>query len=1221
MPRIISAGFIALYLLVGVSLVQAAGDLRTWTGFEDENTWTNADWTNNFFMAPEITSDYVTEGRRSLQAEFTVNNTSQNGIIQVFDAGDMSGVEKISVDIYNSSLVQMKCALMLKTGQNWIYHESPAVNIKPGWNKGIVFLMKKGKFGRNGIFDSNLKDPDNVRRLGFLFYPQSKGDGLIFLDNISLSGTSLSGLVAEKTSEAKGEMLVIDDFENDKARWAAASDWSCATGTEVIKAVTGKSMKANYELKYPGQNAVYAIEDGADLSDADEITLDVYYPMDFPANMTLAFSTGDKWAWQEGPAKRIKKGWNKDITFNIKKKYWKNEGSKWNPTVTPADITNVKRISLVVFPSEMGKGYTLIDNIRIKTTDKSKLANLIAADTSDFVYYPWNSFEKGTSGWNSISQGAVLASPSFDVGGTGKKGMKLAFITSGSQIRPAFSYSGDIDFKSADGIKFDIYNPNKTSVKMSFAVKATESSIWQETKQYALSPGWNRDILVDFTKPGFKSEETGWATNGYLKHKDDIREVILTFEPGRAMEGEIELTDIKLAKVNYLGEAGKLFTASVETSTGFSAEAVKYNKWLPGGFQDGISGWTAYTENGWGASVATESTLNATEGTRSLLLAGKDTGRKVGVYYNAGSGTLDISKYRYIKLDVYNNTKKGKFTVAFKDAANNWTESEEIVLNTGWNRNIKVRLDNKKWKTSASFFENVTAIPDRANIKQVILIFTGGNESAYYVDNICWGEKASSFAATDGYSDNEISLLFMPADFMTAKVSLNAAYYMDKNLSLSIDSTDIYLRGFGNEVNIFGGKQVRLFDDVFSVIDPAALSSSMMGASLAGAIPLSNTSYKAAGISLWTKENWTPGTTYLAGGRLKQYFLGNNYLGGLYFTEKRGYDEGADPINGEVEQSTHVFGADAAAGLNLAGAGLSLKAEYLKTMYDETQPVYLNGINYVSETINPDAPCTLVYGLAELNAGDLVLKGSYRQIDEKFLGSFLNSDYKLGTANQIINATYILDNTPPFSALKSMSEEWAKFINYTQLMAEYDAMSSEVDTYERKTVTISLKNDQSLAFSNYEIYFRYNFEGKNIDPENKQEIDSRVPSYKLNAATKLSLIKELTLGITGRYETYSQVTGSESNGTFEMKDSLTALTGHIEAIYKFSQDIRLKAGIKALTKHDGSHLNFNSELSATLLGTLNMSLTYGSEPFTGYWKDDLSDDTADVISLSVRGSF
>ncbi len=1221
MRRLFFAAVIYAFLSVFSGVLFSAAAAALWEGFEDDSSWTNADWKNTMFGTPKITSDYVSEGKRSLEAEFKSEGPGSSGIIQVFDPGDMSGVNEVSIDIYNSSLIPMKVSLMLKTGQNWIYHESPAFSLKPGWNKGIKFKIAGGKFGRDGVFENLIKDPQYVRRFGFLFYAEAKGSGIIFLDNITINGTNTDNLVQKHENAINGENVVIDDFENGRNRWAAASDWSCAVKTDIIKYMGGNSMRAVFDMKTPGQNAVFAIEEGVDLKDAVEITLDVYYPADFPSNMTVAFATGDNWSWQEGPAKRIKKGWNRNITFKLKKNYWKNENSKWNSTVTPADIHDVKRISLVVFPSEMGKGYVLFDNIRIKTADKSKLANLLGSDIAKFTYYPWNSFEKGISGWSGAGQGAVLASPSFNVGGSGKKGMRLNFITSGSQIRPAFSYSGDIDLRTADGIKFDIYNPNKNGIKMSFAVKATESSIWQETKQFMLSPGWNRDVLVDFTKPGFKREETGWADNGYIKHKDDTREIILTFEPGRAMEGHLEMTDIKTASVSYLGETGKYLTAAVETNSGFKAEAVKYNKWAQGCFENGIAGWSAYIENGWGASVISESNKNATEGGKSLLLTGKDIGRKVGVYYNAGSGNINISNYKYIKLDIYNNSKKGKFTVAFKDASNNWTESEEVILNAGWNRNVRIRLDDKKWKTASSYFENVTGIPNKINIKQIILIFSGANESAYYIDNICWGEKASSFAAGEIYTENKISLMFMPADFLDIKAGLNADYYMDKNVSLYFDSLDVYLRGFGNELNIFGGKKVKLFDDVISVIDPEALSSGIMGASLAGTISGSNTEYKAAGINLWTKENWKAGTTYLAGTRIKQYVFGNNYLGGLYFSEKRGYDEGANPFTGAVEQSSHIYGADMSAGMKIAGSGISVKAEYLKTLYDEPQPVYLNGVSYVSETIDSSAPSSLIYGIGEINSGDLVLKVSYRQIDEKFLGSFINQDYKLGTKNEIINTVYIVDNIPPFSVLKTYSEEWAKFVNYTQLMAEYDAMQSSVDTYERRTVTISLKNDQSLALSNYEVYMRYNYEGKNIDPANKQEIDGRVPSVRFNVNTKISPLKELTFGIIGRYEIYSSVIESGAQGLFIMKDGLEKITACLEASYKFTTDIKLKVNYKLSSRYDGIHTNFYSELSGNFYGTLNLALSYGAEPFAGYWKDDLNDDTVDLISLSLRGTF
>jgi len=53
----------------------------------------------------------------------------------------------------------------------------------------------------------------------------------------------------------------------------------------------------------------------------------------------------------------------------------------------------------------------------------------------------------------------------------------------------------------------------------------------------------------------------------------------------------------------------------------------------------------------------------------------------------------------------------------------------------------------------------------------------------------------------------------------------------------------------------------------------------------------------------------------------------------------------------------------------------------------------------------------------------------------------------------------------------------------------------------------------------------------------------------------------------------------------------------------------------------GYHSNIYSELEFNGLGAFNVVLSYGLEPFTGYWLDDASDDTMNRFCLTFKGYF
>ncbi|HPD18381.1 MAG TPA: hypothetical protein PLF61_01825 [Candidatus Goldiibacteriota bacterium] len=680
-------------------------DFVLWEGFETVNNWTTSDWQNNSLSNPVISSDFVSEGKNSLEVNLNQINKNQTGMVQIFDTGDMSGVEKIKFDVYNSSLMNMKVCLMIKTGQNWVYHESIKKDLKPGWNKDVEFGFNKTDFSPGGI-----KEPDKVRRFGIMFIPEKTGTGKIFVDNIRISGTKISNLLPAETTVKTEELkeVLIDDFETGRLRWMAATTWSCATGVESTTetASSGKSaMKACYNLKTPGQNAVFMIEDTVDLSDVYEMKVDVYYPYDFPSNLSISLSTGDKWVWQEYKTTKLKKGWNKDVTFYFKDKQWKNEKVNWANVTNPEGLNNVKRISLLLFPANMGKGYVIFDNVRMKTKEPGKISNLKPVDINNLAFYVFNSFEKGVQ-WQTQSDqsGSLSARPAFNFGGENVKGMELVFATQSNVDKAAYTYRNKIDLSEACGIKFDVYNPMDYGVKITLAFQVGDEETWIESKQIGIGPGWNRDVYFDFNSYSFKSAESNWNYTEYFNKRSDVRNIILSVFPDQKVSGQIYVTDFKLARHNLFGDAGKYAGFTLYNNSHVSIEPIKYKLWYNGSsvgnFEDetAFNFWKAHQESSWGVTELSLSSLYASRGKKSMKITYKDTGNKFGCQYEA-AGTLDISQWTSISFDVYNSGKALKFTIAFTSNDYAWHEiNKQIVINPGWNKNVTVRFDEPIWK-------------------------------------------------------------------------------------------------------------------------------------------------------------------------------------------------------------------------------------------------------------------------------------------------------------------------------------------------------------------------------------------------------------------------------------------------------------------------------------------------------------------------------------------
>jgi hypothetical protein len=1208
-----------------------------WHGFESNiSGWTTEDWKDNMFSDPSVSSDFATEGKQSLEIKCNARNKNQEGMIQLYDLGNLNAVDEIKVDIYNSTLTDMQVQLMIKTGANWLLQQTKPMGIKPGWNRDITIDFNKGyQVNDNGEFNNAIVGKDNVRRLGFLFKPADAAQGFVAIDNARIKGgAGIQALLPEEEPKDIKE-VTIDNFENGKSKWSAAAGWSCSTGVEMVKDTDGSGvLKAKFNMNKPGQNAVFMTEGSFDMSDVASFTLDIYNPNDFSMNASLALSTGDKWTWQEGQMTKIKKGWNRGVRFSMNKKVWKNEKSNWASTITPADINQVKRICILLYPPDMGEGYALIDNIKMQTSNPGKLDSLLPADLGAFSYRVWNSFEKGIN-WQADSDqsGAAAVYPIDNFGGEKNKGMELKYSMQNNVDHAAYSYINRIDFSDAAGVKFDVYNPNAYGVKISIAFKTGDDQTWIESKQAGLAPGWNKDVLFDFITPSFKSANSNWNFTDYFSGRNDIREFLVQVYPDAKVAGSLYFTDFKLARRNFIGPAGDIIGATLANNSKVTVEPVIYRAWDngEGDFESdaALANWKydAMAMSGWGPVNVSISDKFASKGNKSLRLEFKDAGQKFGVEYTgSGGAAFDISGKSFIAFDIYNPGKVMKLSLAFSaaDTANTWYESKQIVITPGWNKNVKFKLDSSDWKDSANGWVNSDAMKTKI-MNKMSLMFYNGVEGSVYIDNVRWGYKDTASIGKDSQGnpntgndvtdcnvEQDVNVLFTPNDSVEGKVTLRGSYYNGQNNELSVQSGHVILRGFGNEFTAFAGENTKPFDDVFGLIDPASLGSNVMGASLAGTLYPISTSYMLMGMSLDSAGPWKLGTNFLSGARIKTYFLDKDYIGAIFMNNRRGYDMNADIFTGKVDESANIYGGDTVVYLPWKNVmDLYMKGEVLYTQYAADEPIYniaYDPLKYISDDLSDHSKNTLYYGETGLHFGYLTLTGFYREIGANFMADYVNPDYGVGNREYDVKATYIMDEVFPFSYIRNISPEFATFVHYTQLMGEYGSNHSISSTYKRDTYTIDLKNDESLALYNYHIWWKSNKEG---DP-------TQWPSNSITGMTKILAGNYFTFKLLGRYEGLrGYLYGSNS---YLLKD-YTQLTEFAEASLKINKQLKLTGNYKWLSSDGIVHTNWYAELEANFMGSFNIVLSYGLQPFTGYWLDNNNNDTQTRFVLAFKGYF
>ena len=230
----------------------------------------------------------------------------------------------------------------------------------------------------------------------------------------------------------------------------------------------------------------------------------------------------------------------------------------------------------------------------------------------------------------------------------------------------------------------------------------------------------------------------------------------------------------------------------------------------------------------------------------------------------------------------------------------------------------------------------------------------------------------------------------------------------------------------------------------------------------------------------------------------------------------------------------------------------------------------------------------------------------YREIGTDFAADFIDPDYGIGYRQYDAKATYIMDDVWPFAYIGSLSPAASTFVHDTQLMAEFMQNRAIDGTYKEDSFTLDLQNDSSLAINNYHIWWKYDNKG---DP-------LQLPTNSISGQTKIQAGDKITFTLLGRYESLQNYLDNALSPY-----NYSQVTGFIQASVKFNKDVQLTVNYKAENFNNYLHSNWYGELDLNALWALNMAISYGVQPFTGYWLDDNNDDTISRFALTFKGYF
>jgi hypothetical protein len=159
---------------------------------------------------------------------------------------------------------------------------------------------------------------------------------------------------------------VIDDFESAKTDWIAGMEpeYADSSSTSAVLSEDNPSQGTqSLQLSFDANDkpkAIFYVDRQLDLSKGSALQFDIYNPGTIDG-AGVSFTAGPDKIWQESDSYPASAGKTTTITIDLTAAAYKTVASNWEFRASLADLDQVSRLAIIIYPSKTGSVY--IDNI------------------------------------------------------------------------------------------------------------------------------------------------------------------------------------------------------------------------------------------------------------------------------------------------------------------------------------------------------------------------------------------------------------------------------------------------------------------------------------------------------------------------------------------------------------------------------------------------------------------------------------------------------------------------------------------------------------------------------------------------------------------------------------------------------------------------------------------------------------------------------------------
>lgn len=316
--------------------------------------------------------------------------------------------------------------------------------------------------------------------------------------------------------------------------------------------------------------------------------------------------------------------------------------------------------------------------------------------------YVWEGFEREIN-WaadpDGAATGVVVDSGSYT---EGAHSLKLLFNASSPASRAEYEREEGMDWSPYGVILFDVYVPgDMPDFRVGFEAETTGQKLKHRILSPPLKAGWNRDVRIDLTAPGFSAAASDWKPAGYLVGRDEIRKVKILLIPGKAVSGAACLDNIRLERLGVLAAGDFTLNSTLDaTVSGVDIDYLPTDMRIRRSdlravesFEDGAT-WTP--PDGVTVGPAADFTSHGTSALSVAFPALPD-----GFELKLDGMETRLAGSRQLRMAVYNSGHQLSVALRLEGADGNTYTSQKVSLAHGWNKPIFDFTNQQDWDGAA----------------------------------------------------------------------------------------------------------------------------------------------------------------------------------------------------------------------------------------------------------------------------------------------------------------------------------------------------------------------------------------------------------------------------------------------------------------------------------------------------------------------------------------